>query len=162
MNFSREIPVRCGRFQIRISVCVSEASSEIPEIFRRKHGYGFLRSALALRGSPLRFVSSSCSLGKQRTGILQIFYSNRFICNTIEFFIIYNNHTFFARAKKVAKKARPMKSHIPHSLPIFSGIAELTELRSAQTGCNSLRGSSLCFVSLSEKSSRMRVFSTGI
>ena len=152
MNFSREIPVRCGGFQIRISVCVSEASSEIPEIFRRKHGYGFLRSAL----------SYSCSLGKQRTGILQIFYSNRFICNTKEFFIIYNNHTFFARAKKVAKKARPMKSHIPHSLPFFSGIAELTELRSAQTGCNSLRGSSLCFVSLSEKSSRMRVFSTGI
>ena len=44
--------------------------------------------------------------------------------NTKEFLvsITFGNHTFFARAKKVSKKARPVKSHTPRSLLIFRGL----------------------------------------
>ena len=34
-------------------------------------------------------------------------------------FLLHINHTFFARAKKVAKESRPVKSLVPRSLPFF-------------------------------------------
>ena len=60
-------------------------------------------------------------------------------------------YTFFARAKKVGKETRPREKPFSSNASDFSGSAELTGFRPAQT----------CCTSYSEKSLRPRGFSKG-